>query len=87
MDHPLAARPVLDTGDLLKYPPGVPLATVRTMMIGNYVLVELYDGNAPGQGVAHSHRDRGTSVILLWNWISGELDFVSTSNAFASFPC
>lgn len=86
MDHPLASKPILDTGDLLKYPPGVALATVRTMMIGNYVLVEVYDGNTPGQEVARFHRDRGTSVILFWDWISGELAFVSVAHIPYFFP-
>ncbi|KAF8312785.1 hypothetical protein DL93DRAFT_2156494 [Clavulina sp. PMI_390] len=76
LDHPLAAQPMLDTGDLLKFPSGSPLNTVRTMIIGNLVLVEMHNSNLP----LHAHQLPRTgppvaSVVIVWNWTTGELIF------------
>lgn len=76
LPHPLAAQPILDTGDLLPTPPGWHLTTVRSVLIGDLFLVEMRDGpltiTDPIQGGDYI----GSLIIIVWNWLTGELIFV-----------
>lgn len=75
--HPLAAQPILDTGDLLPTPPGWHLRTVRSVLIGNLLLVEMRDSPPTITFNALQGSDPiGSLIIVVWNWITGELLFV-----------